>query len=46
MPEVAFPESNPAQEKCDKAAFELRLMMGNGCIDYAKILRILEAKAS
>jgi hypothetical protein len=33
-----------AQEKCDKAAYELRIMLGNGCIDFRRILEILEQK--
>lgn len=39
-------ESNPAQERCDKAAYELRLMLGKKVVDYGKILSILESKDS
>lgn len=33
------------QERCTRAAFELRLMLGRGCVDFGKILEILETKA-
>jgi hypothetical protein len=39
-------QSNPAQERCDKAAYELRLMLGTKIVDYGKILSILESKDS
>jgi len=32
------------QERCARAAFELRLMLGNGCVDFGRILDILEHK--
>jgi hypothetical protein len=37
---------NEGQERCARAAFELRLMLGNGCVDFSKILGILETKAA
>lgn len=31
-------------EKSAKAAFELRMMLGNGCVDFGRILGILEKR--
>lgn len=34
------------QDTINKAFYELKLMTGNDCIDYGKILRILGSKAT
>lgn len=45
-PSQAVVHDNQAQERCDKAAYELRIMMGNQVIDLCRILKILESKDS
>lgn len=45
MPEETLNESNEAQEIVDKVRFELKRMIGNNCIDYGKLLSMLEGKA-
>ena len=37
-------EFNEAQEVLDKVKFELKRMIGNSCIDYGKLLAMLEGK--
>ena len=34
------------QERSAKAAFELRTMLGNGCVDFSRILGILEKRTT
>jgi hypothetical protein len=32
-------------QQCARAAFELRMMLGNGCVDFSRILTILDRAA-
>lgn len=33
-------------ERSTRAAYELRQMLGNGCVDFGRILRILENRTA
>lgn len=44
MPELNGVEYNEAQHIIDRAIFELKEMKSKSCIDYGKLLAILEGK--
>jgi len=44
MPEETLNEFNEAQEIVDKVKFELKRMIGNNCIDYGRLLAMLNGK--
>lgn len=44
MPELNGDDYNEAQHIIDRTIFELRNMMSHSCIDYGRLLAILEGK--